>query len=144
MTTIPLAPIRPGPGRIAAIALLGPMVGTAIVVGLPILIDPPAPPGLFGDGEILPVILTFGYMFGILPASLAAFVYSRAAPQRVGFWWRLVGCVFIGAFCGAFGVLPPIWLFAGEVVLDAAFMLLSALAGAVALPLTALPFSRRR
>jgi len=143
VTTIPPAPARPGPGRLAAIALLGPLVGTAIVVGLSVLSDPPAP-GLFGDGELLPVIVTFGYMLGILPSSLAAFVYSRAAPQLVGFWWRLVGCIFIGACCGAFGVLPPVWLFAGAFVFDAAFMLLSALAGAVALPLTALPFSRRR
>jgi hypothetical protein len=141
VTTIPPAPIRPGPGRIAAIILLGPMIGTIAVFTAPILFDPP-PGDLFSGPEFFVAIMSFGYMFGILPSSLAAFAYARAAPQLIGFWLRLVGCVFIGAFCGAFGVLPPIWLFAGEFTFDLSFMMLSAGAGAVALPVIALPFGR--
>lgn len=138
----PDIPRRPGRGRIAAIALLGPPFGTAIVVLVAFIADPP-PVDLFSDGgEMVSLLIGFGYFFGILPSVLAALLYSCATPQLATFWWRLLGCVFIGGFSGMFGVLVPVWIMARDFVFEPSFMLLAAMAGAVALPLTALPFSR--
>lgn len=141
MSTAPDHPIRPSRGRIAAIAFLGPVVGTLAVYLLPFVFDPPAG-GPSEAGAMVVLLFVFGYLFGILPSGLAALLYFRAAPQLATFWWRLIGCIFIGAFCGAVGVLLPIWIFARAFVFEPSFMALAAIAGAFALPLTALPFSR--
>jgi hypothetical protein len=133
---------RPSGARIAAIALLGPLVGTLAIFLLPFIIDPPAG-GPSEPAAMVTVLLVFGYMFGILPSALAAFVYFLAAPRLTVFWGRLPACIFIGALCGALGVILPISIFAREIILDPAFMSLAAIAGAFALPLTALPFPPR-
>lgn len=139
----PDTPIRPSGGRIAVIALLGPLVGTLAVFLLPFIIDPPA--GGPSEPFAMAVLLfVFGYMFGILPSALAALGYFLSAPRLTTFWRRLLACVVIGALCGAFGVILPISIFAREIILDPAFMALAAVAGAFALPLTALPFSPRQ
>ncbi len=136
----PETPIRPSTGRVVAIALIGPLVGTLAVFLLPFIIDPPA--GGPSEPFAMAVLLfVFGYMFGILPSSMAAFVYWLAAPRLTTFWVRLFACILIGALCGAFGVLPPIWIFAGGFVLELSFMPLAAIAGVVAHPLLALPYS---
>ncbi len=137
----PDTPMRPSTGRIVAIALLGPLVGTLAVFLLPYIIDPPAG-GPSESGAMITMLFIFGYMFGILPSSMAAFVYWLAAPRLTTFWVRLFACILIGALCGAFGVLPPIWIFAGGFVLELSFMPLAAIAGAVALPLLALPYRK--
>jgi len=133
---------RPSGGRVAAIAFLGPLVGTLAIFLLPFIIDPPAG-GPSEPAAMVTLLFVFGYMFGILPSALAAFVYFLASPRLTSFWWRLPACVIIGAFCGALGVILPISIFAREIILDPAFMALSAIAGAFALPLTALPFPPR-
>lgn len=139
---MPDASIRPSQGRILAIALLGPLVGTLAIFLLPYIIDPPA--GVSSEsGAMVMLLFIFGYLFGILPSSLAAFVYSRAAPRLAGFRRRLFGCIAIGALCGMFGVIVPVTILAREINLDPSFMLLAAIAGAFALPLTALPFPPR-
>lgn len=141
MSMTPDTPIRPGAGRILAIALLGPLVGTTIIVLVSFIIEPP-PENLLGGGEMVILLAAFGYLFGILPSSLAAFLYARTAPRLTTIWRRLVGCIFIGFFCGALGVLAPVWIMARDFVFEPSFMLLSGIAGAIALPLTALPFAR--
>lgn len=140
---------RPAPSRQSnsmghwiVIVLLGPFVGTLAIVLLPFVIDPPAG-GLSEMGPMLGVLFTFGYIFGIVPSSLSALVYSRAAPRLTTFWSRLIGCIMIGALCGGLGVIVPIWILARSFVIDPNFMLMAALAGAFALPLTALPFRPR-
>lgn len=127
--------------RIFIIIAFGPVVGTLVVFSLPYIIDPPAG-GPSDSGAMITMLFIFGYMFGILPSSMAAFVYWLAAPRLTTFWGRLVACIVIGALCGAFGVLPPIWFFAGGFVLELSFMPLAAIAGAVALPLLALPYRK--
>lgn len=133
---------RPSGARVAAIAFLGPLVGTLAVFLLPFISDPPAG-GPSEPAAMVVVLFVFGYMFGILPSALAAFVYFLAAPRLTVFWWRLLACMLIGALCGALGVILPISIFAREIILDPAFMSLAAIAGAFALPLTALPFPPR-
>jgi len=142
VTSALASPVRPSSGRIAAIALLGPLVGTVMVFFLPVLLDPPSvdPASAL---EFLWMLVGFGYLFGLVPAALSATVYFWAAPAFSTSWRRVLGCALIGAACGGLGVLLPIWVFAGDLVIEPPFMLLAAAAGAAALPVTALSFRGR-
>ena len=139
----PTNPIRPGWGRVAAILALGPPIGTAALFLAQSIIDQPPP---FVASELLSAalfLLSFGYLFGLLPAASGALAYSHFYSRLTTRWRQFFACVGIGAVSGGIGVLLPVWVFAGSIIYEPQFMALSAIAGAVALPLTAMPLSPR-
>lgn len=142
MSVAPNHPIRPTPGRIAAIVACGPAIGTAALFLTQAILKPP--PEL-PTGDVLPTalfLLGFGYMFGLLAAALSAAGYSHFYRHCTTRWRQFFICLAIGAVSGGIGVLLPMWMFAGSMLYEPGFMALSAIAGAVALPLAAMPFSK--
>jgi len=133
--------IRPGWGRIAIIALFGPLIGTVVLLALMMTADA-SPPNLRDLLHYLPVFVVFGWLFGLVPAALSAILYRLAAPRLDGFGERLLACALIGFTCGAVAIWPAVWIFSGTVSGDVVFSLQSGLCGAVALSVLALPFSR--
>ena len=142
MSIAPAIPIRPGKGRIAAIALLGPLVGTVVVFAYLSLVN--APGEISQPASVMfGFLLFYGYMFGLIPSIIAAAAYAFAYPRLFSRWRQLLACLVIGALSGAIGVWLTISIFANAFVLEPVFMAVAALAGAIALPVTALAFSAR-
>ncbi|KKC35377.1 hypothetical protein WH87_17580 [Devosia epidermidihirudinis] len=128
--------------RVLAIAILGPLVGTLVLLAMMMTLDasPPALPDLL---HYLPIFVVFGWLFGLVPSSLSAFLYRRTAPRIDGLWQRVLACVLIGFVCGALAIWPAVWIFSGRISGDLVFAVQAGLCGAVALAVIALPFSGR-
>lgn len=133
--------IRPGWGRIAIIALFGPLIGTVVLLAMMMILDF-SPPALADLLHYLPIFAVFGWLFGLVPAALSAIFYRLAAPRFDGFGERLLACMLIGFSCGAIAIWPAVWILSGGISGDLVFALQSGLCGAVALSVLALPFSR--
>jgi hypothetical protein len=131
--------IRPSPGRIVAIILLGPIIGSIAVFIVPFIVDPPADDGAMAI-RFLPFLFFFGYLFGLLPSAMAGFAYSRLYARLGSGWLRWLQCALIGGLCGAIFTHPLVWMFAGGPVFEPPMLVMGGIAGAFALPLTALTF----
>lgn len=128
--------------RMLTIAVLGPVVGTLVLLAMMMAMDS-SPPALLDLLRYLPIFVVFGWLFGLVPSILSAVLYRRAAPRIDGFAQRLLACVLIGFVCGALAIWPAIWIFSGNISGDLFFALQAGLCGAVALAALALPFSGR-
>lgn len=135
----------PGKGRLAAIVLLGPLVG-AIAIGAPAMLTEPPPPG---DSSFMldmtVMVLFFSYILGLVPAMIAATAYSVAYPRlsRLGWLVHLLACLFIGAICGALGVVLSISAMERQFSFAPQFLAAGAFAGSTALAVTASAFRKR-
>ncbi len=134
-------PIRPSAGRIVAIIFLGPIIGTIAVFIVPFIVDPPADDGAMAVRFLL-FLLFFGYLFGLVPSAIAGFAYSSLYGRLSTSWVRWLQCALIGALCGGLFVHPLVWMFASSLIFEPGMMVMGALAGGFALPLTALTFRR--
>lgn len=145
MTDTPASMDRPGGARLAAIVFLGPLVGTILGVGGLFLADPPDARFL-ADPEFSLVIFSFGYLFGLLPAMLAAFAYWAIHPmvKHWGLAKMVPFCLALGAICGAVGIIIVVSSFENRLTLAMPITALGAWAGAIALVATALPFRKRQ
>ncbi|WEJ32570.1 hypothetical protein [Devosia sp. SD17-2] len=135
---------RPSGTRLAAIVFLGPLVGTILGVGGLFLADPPDEVFL-ADPEFSLVILSFGYLFGLVPAMLAAFAYWAVYPA-VSHWSpaKLIPlCLGLGAISGVLGIIIVVSTFENRLTVAMPITALGAWAGAIALTATALPFRKR-
>lgn len=135
---------RPGGERLLAIVLLGPFVGTLVVVLLPFILEGHSGGPLDELPELLLVAAPFGFVSGILPSIIAAFIYFFAYRYLPRFWPRLLGTLTIGAASGALGVLVAYSIIFSSVRLELELVVLPAIAGAVALAATALAFDGKR
>ncbi|SMQ59347.1 hypothetical protein SAMN06295905_0216 [Devosia lucknowensis] len=143
MIGAPASAVRPGNGRIAAIVLLGPLVGAICLFIATVLVEP-LPGGSFEPVELVIFILASAYMFGLIPSVLAATVYWVVEPiWRVWSWPRLVlAYLVIGAVCGALGVFLSISALERQPIVNEQIILIGALCGALSLVATALPFRK--
>ncbi|MBJ3784836.1 hypothetical protein [Devosia sediminis] len=144
MTDTPASVPRPGKGRLAAIVLLGPLVGAFALVAPQFILDTPSvyPEEYAGVAAFL---VTFSYLLGFVPAVLAAIVYWLAYPRIHSMPWPLflLACLLIGALCGALGVTLTTSAFERQVIFAFPIVAMGALVGAVALAVTAMPFRPR-
>ncbi|AEQ53916.1 hypothetical protein KKY_3935 [Pelagibacterium halotolerans B2] len=127
--------------RFAAIVLLGPIVGTLVVIAAVLVTDPPF--AAFDDEAlVLPLALGMGWALGLLPAILAAIGWRLALRHaRIG-QHRLLASLAIGGATGLIGGVPGAIAIFGTAGIFPAGLLLMALAGAFALAATALPWSK--
>ena len=134
----------PGKGRLAAIVLLGPLVGAIALAGPAMLAEPP--PGEARDMiEMTVMIVFFSYILGLVPAVLAATVYAMVYPRlsRLGWLGHLLACLAIGAICGGLGVALSISALERQFSVAPQLLAAGARAGATALVVTALPLRKR-
>lgn len=134
----------PGKGRLAAIVLLGPLVG-AIALVTPTMIAEPPPGGSSDLIELGIMIVFFSYILGLVPAMLAATAYALAYPRlsRLGWMNHLLVCLLIGAIGGALGVVLSISAMERQFSVAPQFLAVGAFAGATALAVTASAFRKR-
>lgn len=128
--------------RLLTIAVLGPIVGTLVLLAMMMAMDS-SPPALRDLLHYLPIFIVFGWLFGLIPSILSAVLYRWSAPRIDGFAQRLLACVLIGFACGAVAIWPAVWIFSGGISGDLLFALQAGLCGAIALAGIALPFSGR-
>ncbi|WP_338722527.1 hypothetical protein [Devosia sp. XK-2] len=150
MTTPGAYIVRPGKARLALIVAVGPMVGIIFALVLPVIVGMQV---LFGWSYSIWVslwgaagaLLSGAYLLGIVPALVGAFVYRWVSPVIGSVWQHVGACLAIGALCGGLGAQLPIALFSEKFFMfEPTAGFLSALGGALALPILAMPYSRKR
>ena len=133
----PHARIRPAGGRLAAIVLLGPLVGAFVVL---LFMFAGQLADLTGEDvvEMGGLVLMMGWIMGLVPAGLAAVILRLVGLARDP--WRRLGEAFVIGGLSALLAMPVILpVLFGIAVPPPEAILLFALCGAVALCVTALP-----
>jgi hypothetical protein len=136
----------PGNFRVNAplIIMLGPLFGAFIMFVVTAGIAFWDNPQGFWSGlpTALGLIIGFGWVLGIVPAVLSAAALYAIRNKLATTRRRVSACIVIGGLSGGLAVWPPMWLTLRDHMLDAHFLLFTALAGALSLCATALPGQR--
>ena len=126
------------------IIMLGPLFGAFIMFIVTAAIAFWDSPQGFWSGlsTAFGLIMGFGWIMGIVPAVLSTAALYAIRNRLTTTRRRVTACIVIGALSGGLAVWPPMWLMLRDHMLDAHFLLFTALAGAVSLCATALPGQR--
>lgn len=129
--------------RFYAIILLGPLVGSLFLASMGLIIDQPQPG--FDLVTYLWLITAFGFMLGLVPASIAALVYRHVYPRLTTTLHRVIGAILIGFLCASLGLLLQMGLLSQTPSPIAPVMVvLVGITGSVALIAFGVPWRRRR
>lgn len=132
--------------RFLAIVLVGPAVGTVVMLAVMLVLAPP-----FNEPDVWDALLRFsalafliGYLTGFAPSLLSALIWHFGISRTTRTLIRLIGVIATGALTGSLLVWPAMELVFGTYAPDAQFYLFSAGAGAFALLVTARPWRQGR
>lgn len=124
--------------RLLAIILLGPIIGGLSMLALNVVVE--GLPELEYLGPVIFMFMVFGFLFGVLPAILAALVYLRLEPRLKSAATRCCAAIGIGFVTSMLGVYLILLSVGGETLFSAPEILRVGLSGALALLFTTSPW----